>query len=341
MHKSSSNGNTVLMSDIAQRVGVSLCTVSRVINNHPAVSKKTRRKVEKAIEEMHYIPNENARTLLRRKSKTIGFIVPDISNPYYAELFQGTQDIMSKAGYSIFLANTGYEENNENASLREMLGRGVDGLILMSFYHVTDETTRLLRNNSNIVAIQTNIPDLNLVETSDDVGEATAIEHLIALGHRKIAFVCLDVKSLRKRYKGYFSTLEKHGIPLRNDYVVEGFTPNTLGYEATKSLLALPDPPTAIAYINDYTACGAYIAVRENGLRIPQDISLVGFDDLQIAQLLDPPLTTIHQPIREMGRSAAQMLLNNMEDNGGSRKTILLPTELIVRGSTASPRKTV
>lgn len=331
-------GNTVLMSDVAHSVGVSVSTVSRVLNNQPSVSEKTRKKVEKAIKELHYIPDENARTLLRRTSKTIGFLIPDISNQYYAEVFKGTQEVMLKAGYSIFLTMTGYEEKNENASLREMSGRGVDGLIFMSFYHVNDDTIRLI-GKTNVVAIQTTIPNVNMIETTDDAGEADAVEHLIALGHTKIAFVSHDLKTPRKRFRGYASALEKHGIPLRSDYLVDGYTPDTLGYEATKQLLALPDPPTSIAFINDFTACGAYVAVREKGLRIPQDISLVGFDDLQVAQILDPPLTTVHQPIREMGRSAAQMLLNNMQGYNGTRKTILLPTELVVRGSTAPPRR--
>lgn len=330
-------GRAVLMSDVARAVGVSTSTVSRVINNHPSVSQKTRKKVEKAIRDLHYIPDENARTLLRRKSKTIGFIVPDISNQYYAELFQGTQEIMIAAGYSIFLATTGYREMNGNASLREMSGRGVDGLILMSFYHVNHETIRLI-GNTKVVAIQTSIPNANLVETTDDLGEAEAIEHLIMLGHKKIAFVSHDLSIPRKRYRGYINALEKHGIVPRPEYLVEGFSHDTLGYEATKQLMRLPDPPTAIAFINDYTACGAYVAVRELGLQIPKDVSVVGFDNLQVAQLLDPPLTTVLQPIREMGRAAAQMLLNDMHEKKSTRKTMLLETRMIVRESTAPPR---
>lgn len=337
MKESSHDRRTVLMSDVARAVGVSTSTVSRVLNNHPSISQKTRRKVEKAIKDLHYIPDENARTLLRRKSKTIGFIVPDISNQYYSELFLGVHEVMTDAGYSIFLATTGYKKINGNATLRELSGRGVDGLILTSFHHVNNETIRLI-GNTNVVAIQTNIPNANLVETTDDQGEADLIEHLVSLGHTKIAFVSHDLSIPRKRYRGFLSALQKHGIALNEEYLVEGFMHNTLGYEATKHLMKLPNPPTAIAFINDYTACGAYIAVREMSLRIPDDVSVVGFDNLQVTQLLDPPMTTVHQPIRDMGRSAAQMLLNDMRNSKSVKKTILLETKLVIRGSTASPR---
>ena len=335
---------TPTIKDIAAKAGVSIGTVSRVLNKKEIVSEKTRKKVEQVVKELGYIPNEMARSLLRNKSKTIALIMPDLSNPFYAELFQGVEDIMSSEGYYVFVCDTSYKMENEHRYIKEMIGRGVDGMIFLSLYYCGEEIFNLVNNNVAAVAVQTysNNMGMDLVTTDVENPSMEAYGHLIKLGHKKIAYVCIDKTRSVSRINPYLSALREAGIPLREEYIIDGYSTDTLGYMATEKLLELHDPPTAIQFINDYTALGAYNVIYNKGLRIPDDLSVIGYDDIKISKFLNPPLTTISQPIREMGRTAGEMLIKSINgDPNRIKREIRLPGKLIIRNSTASPKESV
>lgn len=328
--------------DIAKEAGVSICTISRVLNDSELVAKKTRKKVKKIIDDLNFIPNEMARGLLKRSSKSIALIIPDISNPFFSEMFYGIEDFVNKKGYSIFLCNTDYSHEKEKFYIKEMVGKGVDGIIIISTFFTDTELIESIMKNVRVVTVQTQILGIDGVITTDDQGTVEAIEYLIKLGHTKIAYVCLDIDSCRGRYEAYIKTLKQHNIPVKPEYFVEGYLTGNLGYLGTNQLLNLPDPPTAIQVLNDYTAFGCYKAIMERGLKIPSDISVVGFDDISMAKLLNPALTTVSQPIYAMGESAADLLLKNIIDGPKEiRREVLLPTEFIVRDSAAPPKNQV
>jgi len=279
-----------------------------------------------------------ARSLLRSKSRTIALIIPDLSNPFFAELFFGIEEAMSREGYYVFVCNTNYRKENEHRYIKEMIGRGVDGMVFMRLYHCDEEIINLVQSNVSAVAVQTQIKGVDLVRTDVSRAGIEACKHLFERKHRKIGYVCLNKNRTVERLAAYMTAHEEAGVPVREEYIVDGFTPDSLGYLATKRLLELPDPPTAIQFFNDYTALGAYNAILERGLRIPRDISVIGYDDINIARLLSPPLTTVAQPIQELGRRAGEMLLSSI-DSGlhQAAEEIHLSANLVVRGSTGVP----
>lgn len=344
------SSKNITISDIAKKAGVSISTVSRVLNNSELVSKKTKIKVQKIMDELNYIPNEMARGLIKKNSKAIALIIPDILNPYYSELIKGVENVVNKQGYSMFLCNTNYNHNKEKAYILEMVERRVDGIIIISTFLQDQEFINNLKDRIKIVTIQTFIDGIDNISTNDEKGMTEALEHLIKLGHKKIAFICIDIRNCSNRYKAYKDTLEKNGIPFRKEYVKEYLADNvnvdmfkdSIGYKMTKQLLELKDPPTAIQTLNDYLAYGAYIAIKEKNLRIPDDISVIGFDDIIVSKIIDPPLTTVQQPIYDMGETGGELLLSNIIEGPKTvRREIILPTKLIIRKSTASPRKNI
>jgi len=326
--------------DIAAEAGVSICTVSRVLNKSDLVGKKTKKKVERVIEENGYIPNEMARSLLRKKSRTIALLIPDLSNPFYAELFFGIEEVMSSEGYYVYVCNTNYKMENERRYIKELIGRGIDGMIFMSLYYCGEDIFDFVRKNVSAVAVQTKVRDMDLIVTDVQETGAEAIRHLFELGHRKIGYICFDKKTNVERLHSYLISHKEAGVPVKDEYVIDGYTPDTLGYMAAKRLLSLPEPPTAIQAFNDYTALGVYQAVIEAGLNIPKDISIVSYDDIKIAGLLNPPLTTVNQPIQEMGRTAGDLLLKNISRGAEHLpKEIHLPSKFVIRSSTAPPAR--
>lgn len=335
------NEKPLTITDIAKRAGVSISTVSRVINNSNLVSKKTKRKVMRIIEETNFIPNEMARGLLKKTSKTVAVIIPNISNPFFIELVHGIEDTVNKYGYSMFLCNSNLNREKEKEFIKQMAERRTDGIIITSTFLHDKEMIYRLHKRLRIVTVQTEIEGIDCVNTTDRKGTREAIEHLISLGHTKIAMIGygLDVKASGNRRQEYIETLKRHNIPLRDKYIINEGMKGNMGYFMANRLLDLPEPPTAIFALNDYLALGAYLAVMEKGLKIPDDISIVGFDNIMVAKLCNPPLTTVAQPVYSMGETAGKLLIENIEDGPKAvRKEVLLPTRLIIRGSTAPPR---
>jgi len=322
--------------------GVSVATVSRVINDSELVEGKTRERVKEVITRTHYVPNKLARGLVRQMSKTIGLVVPDMSNPFFSNIIHGIEDVVTPKGYSMYLFNSNFDHDRENYFLEEMSQRRVDGTIVSSAFLQNVPLIQRLNNYAmRIVCIQTHIDGIDCVNTTDYEGMRKLCGHLLDLGHRKIGFVCLDFRVNRNRVEAYKDSLAERGIPLDPRYIRENtkriYSLNP-AHDMARELLDLPDPPSAIMAHNDYLAFGVYQAAREKGLKIPDDLSVTGYDDLTLSALVDPPLTTVSQPAYAMGEAAGELLLKSLSApsprENVRRREVLFDTSLVIRGST-------
>ena len=327
--------------DVAKKARVSVTTVSRVLNESPAVRPGTRESVLRAIKELGYSPNLLARSLKNRTSHTVGLVVDNIANPFFAEIAKGIEDLASSRGYSLFLCNTDQSFSRGLNHLAVLQKRGVDGIIYSSVGLDAEgvlpaRIQALHKDGVATVLIGQRAAGLpsNVVLTDDEQGAYQAVTHLIGLGHRRIAYVGgPDTYVNRLRHAGYERACRDHGLAIdpalavRSNFRVEG------GQAATKDLLHDPVRPTAVFLANDLMAIGALQAARQAGLRVPQDLAVVGFDDISLASYLDPPLTTVRLPKYELGQQAMAKLLQIMAGESPGRE-VILPTELVVRRST-------
>ncbi|GAA0181480.1 LacI family DNA-binding transcriptional regulator [Clostridium sediminicola] len=323
------------MLDVAETAGVSLSTVSRVLNNSVKVSKGKREKVLKVVKELDYNINSLASNLASCRSKEIGVIIPDICNPFFANVFKGIDDIISARGYSILLYNTNYNKRNVNDYIQHIIERRVAGLILVSI-ELNKNLMNSVNNKTNIVSIQTNAEGIDCIDTTNEKGSFEATEYLIKNGHKSIAFFGwkYNILALSERLRGYKRALLKYNIPFDEKYVIDcGFTQEEVYFAALKFIEG-GNYPTAIFAINDNTAIGIMLAFEQLGIRIPQDVSLIGFDNISTARLVSPKLTTVAQPIYYLGETAGEMVLNKIQKEGqGIEKNVVLPTKLIIRDS--------
>lgn len=324
--------------DIASKADVSISTVSRVFNNNPSVSGKTRTKVERAIQELNYIPNAIARSLVSKHSKTIGLIVSDISNPFFTGVIDGIEHIVSKEGYYTFHCDTRYDLAREKKYINRMLEKRVDGIITFSTYDSTYDLIKNAKMMVPFVSIQSQFGDTDSVNTYDAKGAYKAVDHLIQLGHKKIALIVYDYNNLTvtSRIKGYMYAHINNKLPYNKDYIFKMKYCADAGYHMTNEILDKHPEITAIFAYNDKLAVSSYMAIQARGLKIPDDISIVGYDDTKIASIVTPKLTTVSQPMYEMGVNAAELLLKRIkgQDNPILPKLVLLPAKLKIRNST-------
>jgi len=328
--------------EVAAEAGVSFATVSRVINNDTHVKPETRERVLAAMQRLGYVANRQARSLAGGKSNTIGLLVPDLGTGYIGEIIRGIDTELSWNDIDLVLYTT-HRTATKEANYVANLARGmVDGLLLVLPRNPVDYIETLTRRNFPFVLIdhQGTAENCPAVGATNWQGAYTATEYLITLGHRRIGFITgsIDLGCSQDRLKGYRSALRTHHIAETPELVYEGtfFQPD--GYAGACALLDLPDHPTAIFASNDVMAMGVMDAIRNRGLRIPDDISVVGFDNIPQSAMVYPPLTTVQQPLEQMGRVAAQMLISILNNAEKDTSRIELPTELIVRGSTSSPK---
>ncbi len=287
------------LKDVARETGVSVPTVSRVINNYKYVRETTRAKVLEAIEKLSYYPNTVARSLKQGKTSTIGFILPDISNDFFGMVAVGIEKVLHKRDYHLILCNTNGKNNLEVDSLKLVISKKVAGIILATIGTTGQLVRKIIRHHKiPIVVIDNKIKGLKIdTVLHDNVGGAQQLtSHLVVThGHKRIAFVGgpLDETTGEKRLEGYQKALAKNNLPSLEDLIRIGDWRKDSGFRLAKELLKLPERPTGIVAGNTFIALGILLALRKEGLRVPRDMALVSFDDLEFASALDPPLTTL------------------------------------------------
>ena len=323
--------------DVANLAGVHPSTVSRVINDDSRISEKTKNKVLLIIKKLGYTPNAIARGLKTKRTYTLGMLIPDITNPFFAEIARGVEDAANKNNFNVILCNTDDKLKKERIYLEILKGKRVDGLILGTA-HIRDKSIlELEKKKFPYILVSRNIEglDKNCVIVDDVVGGIMVTEYLIKLGHRRIAHITgpPTVRAANNRLEGYKFALEKHQIEYHEELVKEGDFRIKGGYQAMKKFLKLPEPPTAIFAANDLLALGAIQAIQKKKYHIPEDFCIIGFDDIRLASFVYPPLTTIRQPMLEMGALAVKMLLKIIEEGEFNQRKIVLKPKLIIRES--------
>ncbi len=326
------------MQEVAERAGVSTSTVSHVINGTRYVSSDLTERVQLAMSALRYQPNAVARSLRRKETLTLGMIVPDNANPFFAMLARAVEDACYEQGYSLILTNSGGDPLREISNVGVLLSKQVDGLILAAVGLDSQDLEQVLLA-APVVLVDRDLPsiaaDALLVDNLGGGYQAT--QHLIELGHRRIACITgptFIATPSAERVTGYRQALQKSNLLLDDNLVVRGDFQFTGGHAGVQALLALPQPPTAVFACNDLMAMGAMAAAAEAGLRVPADLSIVGFDDSTLAAYTTPALTTVAQPIAEIGRLATEMIIHRSQVSDAPRRSQTLSTHLIVRQST-------
>jgi LacI family transcriptional regulator len=340
MVQQSRNGK-VTIHDIAAYAGVSVATVSRVLNDRPDVKAATRELVLKTIRTHNFSSNRSARGLAGGQTNLIGVTVPHVHAEYFAVILSGAAEALYESDVRCVVCPTLHEIGREVSLLDRLMHGTTDGALVI-LPESLPELKTLAGHSYPFVVVDPKEPlpeGMPSVSASHFAGAREAVMHLIELGHRHIAAVTGPSSWIAsiERLHGYQGALASRGIIAPPEWVVEGSFLVESGYECTQQLLRLPDRPTAIFAFNDNMAFGVLQAIRERGLRVPEDISVVGFDDAQAASLVTPALTTVRQPLRELGRHGASLLLRLMDGQSGEALRVSLETNLIVRASTAPP----
>ncbi len=332
--------------DIARLAGVSSATVSRVVNGDEKVAPDTFNNVKRIISEYGYVHNAIARNLKKSSTKTIGYLVPDIKNPFFTSVLVGFEEMCYAKGYDIIFENTCENVEKEIKSMQTLLGLRVDGLLAV----FVDPDNQLIGSFDSMGIPIVLIDRKSKTETKHDCiiidnydGMKKLVDHLVSLGHRDIATVHgpENLTPGEERLNGFYAAMEQAGIPVNKEYVVPGWFSEEGSYKAVEQLLKLKKPPTAIITANNLSTMGAYAALADHKIKIPSDISLVGIDDFALASHLTPPLTVLKRSNTTVGRVAGDMLMDRieMEDHARIPQRIrTLPTDLCIRESSSGPR---
>jgi LacI family transcriptional regulator len=340
MDQSSVKRGTI--ADIAAKAGVSLPTVSRVLHHRPDVAPETRLRVEQAIKESGFVPGRARSSSRKVSSGIVDMIVPDLINLYSVEIVRGVEEVLGPTNLRLALSVTGESAQLEQHWLAKVLSGTTDGAILVLASGQSQYLDTLRCNNIPFVVVDHRgelEADIPSVGATNWFGGRTAVEYLISLGHQRVAMITGPAahRCSRDRVAGYRAALEDAGIPVDPRLIRPGSFSQSAGYEQTCALLDLADPPTAIFAGSDAQALGVYSALHARGLAVPTDMSVVGFDDVSIAALVTPALTTVHQPLTEMGRTATRTLLRHISNEPLDSMRVELTTNLIVRDSCAPP----
>lgn len=325
------------MRDVAKLAGVSSSTVSHVINETRFVNPETRERVLQAMAELNYQPNRLARSLRNRQTHTFGVLLPNSANPFFAEVLLGVEAACFDHGYNIILGNANDDPERELFYLDVLLSKQVDGIFLVSTGAYHEALEMLTRHNAPVVMVDRSpgTRQFDTVFANNEGGGIIATQYLLDLGHRRIG--CITGPSMltpsADRVTGYRQALESAGLTVDEELIIAGDFQHESGYHAGQQLLGLPDPPTAIFACNDLMAVGVLYAAYEGGLRIPTDISVIGFDDVPLASYTVPRLTTIYQPSQEIGRVAVELLIQRLQDRDAATRHEQLPASLVERDS--------
>lgn len=333
----------VTMAQIAQEAGVSTTTVSKVLNQLPGVGDHTRARIQQVIEQHGYVQNHAARNLRKGQSGLIELVIMRLEGGYDLGIMRGVQDALEQSGHRLAVFATHEEEALERLWLRRILDQSTDGVLLLLPYEQIGIAEALAEQHIPFVAIgDRNEPTATFPTIGSTIwlGGYTATEYLISLGHRRIGIITgpLHLTTSRARLAGYREALERAAIPVDPTLIAEGNYLLGDGYKQARALLERPDPPTAIFAGNDAQAAGVYQALYEQNIRIPDAISVIGFDDVTYSAQMSPPLTTIHQPLVEMGKMATNMLLRLIAGLPLDSLHVELSTSLVVRRSCAPAR---
>lgn len=328
---------------VAAHAKVSIATVSRTINHVPTVDPAMAKRVWKAIEELNYFPNTQARSLVSGKSHILGLIVSEITNPFFPELIQRFEECAVDRGYEILITSTNYDPKRMISCVRRMIERKVDGVAVMTFGIEEPLLERLADQNIPLVYVDSRprAPEFRTLNVDYRRGIWQGVQHLAVLGHRKVSFLSgpLNLHTSQLRYNAFTDSLKQIGIQPNPAWLLEGDHTLEGGLRGMERLLQLHDRPTAIMCSNDMTAIGVMHAAFDAGLRVPEDISVIGFDDIHIAEFIYPPLTTIRMSCRDLARGAVSILISDLETVAPKTPDIqLVPTELIVRRTTGIPK---
>lgn len=328
------------MNEVAKKAGVSVATVSRVLNNSTNVNDETKARILKAIKALNYQPNRVAKRL-RSKSisgNLLGVLIPDIENPFYVDVLRGIEDVAYRNNYAIIMCNFGQDEKKEKLYLEILQSESIDGLIAAPANEDDLQLKKMVNDGLPVVCVDRGLKetDVDLVVVDNDKGAYLATEHLVNQGYKRIAYISglLSIPSSRFREQGYRRALKDNGLEFDSDLVRYGNSKHQSGVELCEELLNLKNPPDAIFTGNNLITLGALETIHSRSLNIPDDIAIVGFDDMYWASSLNPPLTAVRQPAMEIGRRAGELLIQRINDPLRSPIQMMLNVELITRHST-------
>ncbi|MGP8271956.1 MAG: LacI family DNA-binding transcriptional regulator [Terracidiphilus sp.] len=337
----------VSIRDVARRAGVSIATVSRAVNRIPTVDTELAKRVWKAVDEVGYMPNTQARALVSGRSRMLGLVVSEITNPFFPELVQEFENLAVGQGYEVMIGSTNYESARTESLIRRMLQRNVDGIAVMTFGVEEDLVQKLVDREFPLVFVDAGpqLPNLRVLKVDYGEGIRQAVQHLAALGHRSIAFISgpLRLRSAVARRDAYLKSMDELGLIVPAEHLVEGDHTMEGGMRAMEQLIALSELPTAVLCSNDMTAIGVLHALFRTDYNVPRDISVVGYDDIHLVQFMLPPLTTVQMSCKELAAAAVEALRAGIEKNHpiAGRTEWLIATRLVVRQSTTFPRGTL
>ena len=329
--------------DVAKAAGVAASTVSRFLNGQLKVTPATEARLREAVATLGYVPNAQAKNLARGRSGAIGFVVPDISNPYFGTIADHVVEAVELRGLMVLLCSTRSQAVKE-ASYIDLLASGaIDGMLYLGSFRSNARLAAAIHGGLPVVVVDepiAGLPGVHSVVMDDYAGGYQAASYLVALGHRRIAFVSgpAELGSVTERRRGYRDALVKGGIDPEAQLNLPGQFTEQFGASALPRLLAGPEPPTAAFVASDYIALGMLSAAETHGIRVPEDLSVVGFDDIRFSQYVRPRLTTIRSPVERLAHTGVAMLFERLAGTAGPARTEVLSVELIVRESAGPPR---
>jgi LacI family transcriptional regulator, galactose operon repressor len=332
------------VADVARKAGVSVSTAARVLSGSGYASERTRRLVLEAAKELGYVPNQIARSLRTRRTRMIGLLIGDVENFFYSAIAKHVESVAKEAGYHVVLCNSDDDPQNEREYLQLLEGMHVDAVIVTPTPKNRRHLARLMERDIVIVQVDRRVEGLSAdaIVVDNEAGAASAVTHLVEAGHERIGMLMgeLGVQTADQRLAGYKRALKEHGIPIRQSLIKGSSFHREHAIEDATALIHSKPAPTAIFAANNILAEGALIALDQQGMRVPRDVSLVAFDDVHWMSMVEPPLTTVRQPVADMARSAAELVLRRLGEGRRARpSTMVFRTELVERASVAHLRK--
>jgi LacI family transcriptional regulator len=332
------------VADVAERAGVSVSTAARVLSGRGYASEDTRRIVLESAKDLGYVPNQVARSLRTRQTRMIGLLIGDVENSFYSVIAKNVESVAKDAGYHVVLCNSDDDPKVEREYLKLLEGMRVDALIVTPTSENVRYLARLIESDIVVVQVDRRVEGLaaDAILVDNEAGAMSAVSHLIEAGHTRIGILTgeLDVLTAHQRLLGYQRALEEHRMPIRPELVKTGSFHREHAIENATDLIQAEPAPTAIFAANNILAEGVLIALDQQGLRVPRDVSVVAFDDVQWMSMVEPPVSAVRQPVADMARSAAELLLRRLRDGReGPPSTVVFRTEFVERASVAPARK--